>query len=141
MMEVSNLYNKDNVKAYKTLLELETLSTESNELYNYFNEFLKMLNSEKSLVRVRGFRMICSLSKWDIDNKINKNIDDILKELDDELGISIRQCLKSINLILLYKPELTDKIQTKLLNLNLTNYKENMQSLIKKDIDNILENL
>lgn len=33
-------------RAYKTLLELETMTTESNELYNYFNEFLEMLNNK-----------------------------------------------------------------------------------------------
>ena len=63
--KIKNLYNEDNNSAYKTLLELETITTESNELYNYFNEFLKMLNNEKTFIRVRGFRLICSLAKWD----------------------------------------------------------------------------
>ena len=35
--KIKKLYNEDNNSAYKTLLELETISTESNELYNYFN--------------------------------------------------------------------------------------------------------
>lgn len=47
--EIENLYNEDNNSAYKTLLELEAMTAESNELYNYFNEFLKMLNSEKNI--------------------------------------------------------------------------------------------
>ena len=59
--KIKNLYNEDNNSAYKTLLELEIITTESNELYNYFNEFLKMLNNEKTFIRVRGFRLICSL--------------------------------------------------------------------------------
>lgn len=62
--KIENLYNEDNSSAYKTLLELETITTESNELYNYFNEFLEMLNNEKTFIRVRGFRLICSLAKW-----------------------------------------------------------------------------
>lgn len=139
--KIENLYNEDNNSAYKTLLELETITTESNELYNYFNEFLEMLNNEKTFIRVRGFRIICSLAKWDNENKINKNIDFILKELEDEKGTSVRQCLEKLNSILMYKIELTDIIENKVRNLDLSKYKESMQSLIKKDIDYILEHL
>ena len=139
--KIKNLYNEDNNSAYKTLLELETRTTESNELYNYFNEFLKMLNNEKTFIRVRGFRLICSLAKWDNENKINKNIDTILKELEDEKGTSVRQCLEKLNLILMHKIELTDIIENKVRNLELSKYKESMQFLIKKDIDYILKHL
>ena len=139
--KIKNLYNEDNNSAYKTLLQLETISTESNELYNYFNEFLKMLNNEKTFIRVRGFRLICSLAKWDNENKINKNIDIILKELEDEKGTSVRQCLEKLNLILMHKIELTDIIENKVRNLELSKYKESMQFLIKKDIDYILKHL
>ena len=139
--KIKNLYNEDNNSAYKTLLELETITTESNELYNYFNEFLKMLNNEKTFIRVRGFRLICSLAKWDNENKINKNIDIILKELEDEKGTSVRQCLEKLNLILMHKIELTDIIENKVRNLKLSKYKESMQFLIKKDIDYILKHL
>lgn len=71
--KIKNLYNRDNNIAYKTLLELEAMTTESNELYGYFNKFLEMLNNEKTFIRVRGFRLICSLAKWDNENKIDKN--------------------------------------------------------------------
>lgn len=139
--KIENLYNEDNNSAYKTLLELETMTTESNELYNYFDEFLKMLNNEKTFIRVRGFRLICSLAKWDNENKINKNIGIILEELEDEKGTSVRQCLEKLNLVLMYKTELTDIIENKLRNLDLSKYKESMQSLTKKDIDYILKHL
>ena len=108
--KIENLCNEDNNVAYKTLLELEAMTTESNELYNYFNEFLKMLNNEKTFIRVRGFRLICYLAKWDNENKINKNIKIILNELEDEKGTSVRQCLEKLNLILMYKTELIDSI-------------------------------
>lgn len=139
--KVENLYNEDNNSAYKTLLELETITTESNDLYNYFDEFLKMLNNDKTFIRVRGFRLICCLAKWDNENKINNNIDVILKELEDEKGTSVRQCLEKLNLILMYKIELTDIIENKIRNLDLSKYKESMQSLIKKVVDYILEHL
>lgn len=137
--KLENLYNEDNNIAYKTLLELETITAESNELYNYFSEVLKMLSNSKTFVRVRGFRLICCLAKWDTENKINTNIDMILSELEDEKGTSVRQCLEKLSLILMYKIELTDIIENKIKNLNLSKYKESMQSLIKKDIESILE--
>ena len=139
--KINNLYNKDNNIAYKTLLELEIITTESNELYYYFDELLSMLNNDKTFIRVRGFRLICSLAKWDTDNKINKNIDKILNELDDEKGTSVRQCLQKINLILMHKPELEEKIENKIRTIDLSKYKDSMQSLIKKDFDYIIEHL
>lgn len=139
--KIKLLYNKDNNIAYKTLLELEIIAAKSNELYNYFNDFLEMLNNERTFIRVRGFRLICSLAKWDKENKINENINIILRELEDAKGISVRQCLEKLNLILMYKIELKDTIESKIVNLDLSKYKESMQSLIKKDIAYILENI
>ena len=136
---IENLYNEDNNIAYKTLLELEAITAESNELYSYFKDLLELLNGEKTFVRVRGFRLICSLAKWDNENKINKNIDVILRELDDDKGTSVRQCLEKINLILMYKIELTEVVEIKIKNLDLSKYKGSMQSLIKQDIDCILK--
>ena len=48
--KLENLYNEDNNSAYKTLLELETITTESNELYSYFEYLLEMLNSKKKKI-------------------------------------------------------------------------------------------
>ena len=139
--KIKMLYDKDDKAAYKVLLELETEVTESNELYNYFNDLLNMLTNEKSFVRVRTFRLICALAKWDNENKIENNFDLILKELDDNTSTSVRQCLGKLNLILIYKPNLSGKVENKLKQLDLTKYKESMQSLIKKDIDSILKNI
>ncbi len=119
-------------------IELET--TGSNEIYNYFDELLEMLKNEKSFVRVRAFRLICALAKWDIENKIEDNIDLILNELDDDTSTSVRQCLDKLNILLLYKPELSNQVEKKLKQLNISKYKESMQSLIKRDIESILKN-
>lgn len=134
-----NLYNKDNNSAYKTLLELEALTAESNELYSYFDNLLEILNSDNTFIGVRGFRLICSLAKWDNENKIDKNIDVILKEIEDDKGTSVRQCLRKLNLLLLYKVELREIIENKIKKLDLSKYKDSMRSLIKKDIDYILK--
>lgn len=138
--KIKNLYNKDNNSAYTTLLELEELSIESNALYPYFDEFLTMLNSDKTFIRVRGFRLICCLAKWDEDLKIDENIDTILNSFENEKSTAIRQYLEKIDLILMYKKELKEIIKEKLTNLDLSNHKESMQDLIRKDIEIILNN-
>lgn len=73
------------------------------------------------------------------DNKINENVDDLLSELDDEKPTAVRQCLAAINYLLLYKDELTEDVEKKLLSIDILKYKESMQSLIKKDIEDILK--
>lgn len=100
-----------------------------------------MLKNEKSFVRVRAFRLICALAKWDIENKIEDNIDLILNELDDDTSTSVRQCLDKLNLLLIYKPELSNQVEKKLKQLNISKYKESMQSLMKRDIESILKNI
>lgn len=139
--KINQLYDKDDKSAYNNLLKLEIEAAETNELYNYFDELVSMLSSERTFVRVRAFRLICALSKWDYENKIENNIDLILNELNDDTSTSVRQCLDKLNLILLHKPNLSDKIKNKLKQLDLTKYKESMQSLIKRDIDYILKNI
>lgn len=139
--KIKMLYDKDDTIAYKVLLELERELSDSNELYNYFDELLNMLNDEKTFVRVRAFRLICELAKWDTNNKIEKNIDLILNELNDGTSTSVIQCLKKISLLLKYKPELSETIKIKLNKLDLSNYKDSMQFLIRKDIDSILRSI
>ena len=65
----------------------------------------------------------------------------ILNVLEDEKGTSVRQCLEKLSLILMYKIELTEVIKNKIKNLDLSKYKESMQSLIRKDIKYIYSNL
>ena len=90
---------------------------------------------------MRGFRIICKLSKWDNDNKINNIIDILLQVLDDEKPTIVRQCLSSLNNLLLYKIDLSEKVENKLKKLDLSKYKDSMKPLIQKDIDCILNQL
>lgn len=135
---VNLLYDKDDKKAYASLKELESISDIKNDVYRHFDEFINMLSNEKSYIRVRGFRLICKNAKWDKDNKINKSIDKILLELEDEKPTALKQCLNAIKNIIKYKKELKDKIKEKLLNINYLKYNDSMQSLIFKDIEELL---
>lgn len=135
---IRKLEDKDDKVAYSNLLELEKFIEQSDAIYEYFDIFLEMLDNEKSFIRVRGFRLICKNAKWDKYNKIDDSIDKILQELNDEKPTSVRQCLKAIEEIIMYKPNLKYAIKEKLLKINYLNYKDSMQSLIFKDVEKIL---
>ena len=135
---IRKLEDKDDKVAYSNLLELEKFTEQSDAIYEYFDIFLEMLDNEKSFIRVRGFRLICKNAKWDKYNKIDDSIDKILQELNDEKPTSVRQCLKAIEEIIMYKTNLKYTIKEKLLKINYLNYKDSMQSLIFKDVEKIL---
>jgi len=135
------LYGKETWDIWRNLQEIESSIDKSEMLYEYFDDIKKMLLDEKSHIRMRGFRIICKLSKWDRDNKTNNAIESLLNVLDDEKPTIVRQCLASLNSLLLYKPDLSNKIESKLKNMDLSKYKDSMKPLIQKDIDCILNQL
>ena len=140
--EIFNIfYGKETWDIWRKFQEIESSIDESEFLYKYFDDIKKMLLDEKSYIKMRGFRIICKLSKWDNDNKINNIIDILLQVLDDEKPTIVRQCLSSLNNLLLYKIELSEKVENKLKKLDLSKYKDTMKPLIKKDIDFILKQL
>ena len=134
-------YGKETLDIWRKFQEIESSIDESEFLYKYFDDIEKMLFDEKSYIKMRGFRIICKLSKWDNDNKINNIIDILLQVLDDEKPTIVRQCLSSLNNLLLYKIDLSEKVENKLKKLDLSKYKDTMKPLIKKDIDFILKQL
>ncbi len=135
---VNILYGKETWDVYKEFKKIEESIDNSDELYKFFNEFKTMILNDKSAIRVRGFRIICKLSKYDKDNKIDECIDTLLNVFDDELPTAIRQCLNAVNTLILYKPILKNKIKSRIMKINYLKYKDTMSPLIKKDIDNIL---
>lgn len=140
--EIFNIfYGKETWDIWRKFQEIETSIDESKLLYEFFDDIKKMLLDEKSYIKMRGFRIICKLSKWDNDNKINNIIDILLQVLDDEKPTIVRQCLSSLNNLLLYKIDLSEKVENKLKKLDLSKYKDTMKPLIKKDIDFILKQL
>lgn len=140
--EIFNIfYGKETWDIWRKFQEIESSIDESKLLYEFFDDIKKMLLDEKSYIKMRGFRIICKLSKWDNDNKINNIIDILLQVLDDEKPTIVRQCLSSLNNLLLYKIDLSEKVEDKLKKLDLSKYKDTMKPLIKKDIDFILKQL
>ena len=134
---ITGLQNKKDTEAYQLLLQLEKQSAESYTLYEYFDDFINLLKNKSPFVKTRGFRLACVQAQWDVENKIEKNLEVILLILDDEKPTAVRQCLTSLHTVILYKPELGETIIAKLDAMDLSKYKDSMSPLIKKDMEEL----
>ena len=132
------LYGKEKWEVYEEFKKMENSIIDSNELYQYFDELIKSLHHEKSYIKVRTFRIICKLAKWDDQNKINNHLKDLLDVLNDDKPTNVRQCLASLKDLIQYKPELFNMIKESLKDFNYLKFKDTMSPLIKKDFDNLL---
>lgn len=131
---ITLLKSKNNTAAYQFLLRLEQESKKSDSLYGCLDDFLTLLRHESSLVRIRGFRLICAQAQWDKDGWIKEHLEELLSMLDDEKSTAVRQCLASLHSAVTYQPELLSEIEKKLDEIDLLQYKESMIPLLQKDI-------
>lgn len=138
---INGLVDHDENRAYEFLKELEEISMSSSEVYHFFDDFVEMISSKRSYVRTRGFLLIAANAKWDTDNKIEGIIDEFLGCITDEKPIIARQCIKVLPTIVKYKPALRDCIVSALGGADLSNYKESMQPLILRDIQEALNEI
>lgn len=100
-----------------------------------------MINNENSYIRARGLLLISANAQWDIDNKIEINIDSILSYIVDKKPFVSRMFIKSIPNITKYKKNLIRRIKMELSNADISIYNNNMKPLVEKDINDTLSNL
>lgn len=131
------LKSKNNTEAYRLLLMLEGESEKNDGLYGSLDDFLTLLQNKSSLVRTRGFRLICAQSRWDRDGWIGEHLEELLSMLDDEKATAVRQCLAALRQVVLSLPELGPRIGEKLDSMDLTKRKESMAPLLQKDIEEL----
>ncbi len=139
--KIRQLYGKDTKIAYQNLKELEELSDRENVLYPYFNDFLAMMSSDQYTIRVRGFRLICKLAKWDVDKKIDRNLTKILTILDDEKPTAAGQGLQFLARdVVPYKNELGEKIKKAVRAMDFSRFNaETMRPLLEKEADKLVQ--
>lgn len=132
---IAELHESDNKKAYALLQQLEMISEESSELYGYLEDFIEMTVDLNSFIRVRGFRLACAQAKWDAENRLNTDLDMLLRTLDDEKPTAVRQCLAALHKVVICKPDLGERILRKMDEMDLSKYKDSMALLIRKDME------
>ena len=131
---VNGLFDRDDKAAYKCLKELTAASEQDSQVYQFFDTFVEMLDSENSYIRTRGLLLISANAKWDSDNKIDEIIDKYLGHIMDEKPTTARQCIKALPNIARYKPDLIEDILSALRRADPKRYADSMRSLVWNDI-------
>lgn len=109
-------------------------SQETDEWYEYFDDFASLLSHPKSLVRNRVLCILAANAQWDEENRFDLIISDFLAHITDEKPITARQCIKALVQIGLAKPQYVSEILSCLRSADLSKYKDSMRPLIEKDI-------
>lgn len=136
--QIQMLYSKDSNTGYAALMVLQDASHEGSIVYSYINDFFDMLGNKNSFVRTRGLVLIAENAIWDETGIINRFFDNYLQHITDEKPITARQCIKLLPTIAKHKPELIKRMTDALNSADLSCYKESMQPLVKKDIEEAL---
>ena len=127
----------DNIR-YRAFLLLQNRSLFFDDVYPYWDTFRNKLTSDNSYQRSIGMMLIAENVIWDTENRTGDIIDDCLQLLNDEKPITIRQCIQSLGKIASSKPDLNDKIASRLISFNLMAVKETMRKSKLLDILNVL---
>ena len=131
---IKNLTAKDDkfVCAFADKVILE--SKETDEWYEYFDDFASLLDHPKSLVRNRALYILAANAQWDADNHFDGIIADFLTHITDEKPITARQCVKALAQVGTAKPQYIPMILSALHGADLSKYKDSMRPLIEKDM-------
>ena len=109
-------------------------SKDTDEWYEYFDEFASLLNHPKSLVRNRVLHILAANAQWDDENHFDKIISDFLVHVTDDKPITARQCIKALVQVGAAKPQYIPRILSCFQEADLSKYKESMRPLIERDM-------
>ena len=118
-------------------------SKDTDEWYEYFDEFASLLNHPKSLVRNRVLHILAANAQWDNENRFDAIISEYLAHVTDDKPITARQCIKALAQVGLAKPQYIPGILSCFHEADLSRYKDSMRPLIEKDMaetEKILKN-
>lgn len=131
---VAKLTAKDNKYACAIADKIITESQETDEWYEYFDDFASLLNHPQSLVRNRVMYILAANVQWDEENRFDAILSDFLAHITDEKPITARQCIKALAQVGSTKPQYIPAILSCLRSADLSKYKDSMRPLIEKDI-------
>lgn len=116
-------------------------SRESEEWYDYFQDFVPLLRHPKSLVRNRALTILASNAQWDTENRFDQLLSEYLSHITDEKPITARVCIQTLPELAQAKPQYIPVILRTLEEAELSKYKDSMRSLIEKDIQEVKRKL
>ena len=132
---ITKLTSKDDKYACALADKIISESKETDEWYEYFDDFATLLNYPKSLVRNRALYILAANAQWDDENRFDSIISDYLTHITDEKPITARQCIKALAQVGLAKPQYIPRILSSFHEADLSKYKDSMRPLIEKDME------
>ena len=131
---IAKLTAKDDTYACAFADKIISESQETDEWYEYFDDFASLLNHPKSFVRNRVLYILAANAQWDEESRFDLIIADFLAHITDEKPITARQCINALAQVGSAKPQYVPVILSCLRNADLSKYKDSMRPLIEKDI-------
>ncbi len=131
---IAKLTAKDDRYACAIADKIISESLETDEWYEYLDDFASLLNHPKSLVRNRVLHILAANAQWDDANRFDSIISDFLAHVTDEKPITARQCIKVLAQVGVAKPQYIPQILSHFHNADLSKYKDTMRPLIEKDM-------
>lgn len=128
------LCGSDDKAAYALFRQMNAESAESDVYYPYFDEFFALAHGSNSFIRTRGFALCCAQARWDRDGKLDRALPNMIAGLRTEKPTAVRQCLKALHEVVLYRGELDDTILSVISDIDPQSFGESMGPLIEKDI-------
>ena len=130
-----NLTDKNSKTAYEFAKQLGVESSESDKYLAMIPMFAELMQDKNSYVRTRAFVLICNQARWANDGQIDAVFDRMLLLLNDPKPTVVRQCLNALHEVVLFRPELSDKIENALAEMDVSKYKDSMSPLVLKDVE------
>jgi len=131
---IGKLTAKEDKYACAIADEIISESQVSDKWYEFFDEFVLLLNHPKSLVRNRVLYILAANAQWDDGNRFDAILDDYLVHITDEKPITARQCIKALAQVGKAKPQYIPRIIDCFRNADLSKYKDSMRPLIEQDM-------
>ena len=131
---VETLSEKDDKLRYNAFLLLQAHSREASSVYPYWDVLEKKLDSDNSYQRSLGVMLIAENVRWDSEGKFSKIIGKYMACCGDEKFITARQTIQGLGTIMQSTDRYNDSIKQALANLQFSQYKDNQQKLLKKDV-------
>ena len=131
---IAKLIAKDDKYACAIADKIISESQDTDEWYEYFDEFASLLNHPKSLVRNRVLYILATNAQGDNENRFDAIISEYIAHVTDDKPITARQCIKALAQIGVAKPQYIPRILLCLHEADLSKYKDSMRPLIEKDM-------
>jgi hypothetical protein len=134
---VETLKEQDDKLRYNAFLLLQAHSKGYNTVYPYWDKLAEKLDSDNSYQRSLGIMLLAENVRWDTEGKFAGVIDKFLVCCTDEKFITARQTIQALAVIIKAADKYNATIAKGLAGLDFSKYKENQQSLLKRDVATI----